>query len=81
MKKCVACGMPMKAPSDFALGDINKDFCCYCANEDGSMKSFEEKKSDLQKLLIHTQGISQEVAEKMVVSMMKNLPAWRDYFQ
>lgn len=80
MKKCVACGMPMKVPSDFASGDINNNYCCYCANEDGSMKSFEEKQSDLQGLLIHTQEISQEVAEKMVISMMKDLPAWRDYF-
>ena len=42
MKKCICCGMPMNKKNDFAMGDESKDYCVYCAKEDGSMKSFDE---------------------------------------
>jgi hypothetical protein len=80
MKTCIACGMPMKAKSDFALGDEGKDYCKYCANEDGSMHSFEEKKRSLVGFIIKTQGLSAEAAESAALSMMKKLPAWKNNF-
>jgi hypothetical protein len=39
-KQCIACGMPMRAPSDFAMGDATKDYCKYCARPDGTMQSY-----------------------------------------
>ncbi len=81
MKKCVACGMPMKEPGDFALGDTRKAYCRYCVKEDGSMKTFEEKQVDMERLLIRTQGISQGRAAIAVRSLMKELPAWQNYFR
>ena len=47
MKTCVACGMPMKEKTDFAMGDESKDYCVHCANEDGSMHTFKQKKESM----------------------------------
>ena len=80
MKTCIACGMPMQEKSDFAMGDENKDYCLYCANEDGSMHSFAEKKESMTGFIIKTQGLAREAAESAAVSMMKKLPAWQSNF-
>ena len=80
MKNCIACGMPMKKASDFAMNDETKDYCIYCARPDGTMQSFEEKKENLADFIIRTQGLSREIAESAALSMMKKLPAWENYF-
>ncbi|MFT3952714.1 MAG: zinc ribbon domain-containing protein [Oscillospiraceae bacterium] len=78
MKTCIACGMPMKSPSEFAMGDTEKDYCTYCARPDGSMQSLEEKKASMTAFIIRTQGLDETVAENAAVAMMKKLPAWKD---
>ena len=80
MKNCIACGMPMKKASDFAMNDESKDYCVYCARKDGSMQNFEEKKKSLTGFIIKTQGLAREAAEGAALSMMKKLPAWKSNF-
>ena len=80
MKICIACGMPMKDTSEFAMGDTNKDYCVYCARPDGSMQSFDEKKEGLTSFIIKTQGLDQAVAARAAESMMRKLPAWKADF-
>lgn len=80
MKNCIACGMPMKKKSDFAMCDESKDYCIYCARPDGTMQSFDEKKENLTNFIIKTQGLAHGPAEKAALSMMKELPAWRSHF-
>ena len=80
MKICVACGMPMKKTTDFAMGDEGKDYCVHCARPDGSMQSFDEKKEGMIKYVINTQGLAREAAESAALSMMKKLPAWENNF-
>jgi hypothetical protein len=80
MKNCIACGMPMKDQSDFAMGDESKDYCVHCANPDGSMHSFERKKESMTNFIIKTQGLAHEVAESAALAMMKKLPAWENHF-
>ena len=80
MKTCVACGMPMKSPSEFAMGDSSKDYCIRCARSDGSMQSFEEKKTSMTAFVVKTQGLDEKVAENAALAMMKKLPAWKDCF-
>jgi len=81
MKTCIACGMPMEKESDFAMGEIKKDYCVYCARPDGSMQSFDEKKQSMINFTIKTQGLEKGVAEKAVENMMSKLPVWQEYFQ
>ena len=76
MKKCIACGMPMKDIEDFAMGDLEKDYCKYCALPNGTMQSYEEKLNSLSSFIIKTQGIDEETAKSVAKSMMAKLPAW-----
>ena len=81
MKTCIACGMPMKKPEDFAMNDESKDYCVYCARPDGTMQSFEEKKKNMTDFIIKTQGIDKGAAESAALSMMKKLPVWKSNFK
>ena len=62
LKVCVACGMPMKEPSEFAMGDTGLDYCVFCARPDGSMQSFDEKREGLTDFIVKTQGFDRTVA-------------------
>lgn len=77
MKTCIACGMPMKEASDFPMNDTKKEYCKYCAREDGTMQSYEEKLAGTTNFIIKTQGLDHGVAEKAAEAMLKKLPAWQ----
>ncbi len=77
MKRCVACGVPMNVKEDFAMGDIQKNYCIHCAKEDGTMQSYGEKLESMTGFIIKTQGLDQEVATETAKALMKRLPAWR----
>ena len=79
MKICVACGMPMKKTSDFAMGDTNKDYCIYCSRPDGTMQSYEEKLDSLANFIVKTQGLAIETAKNTAQTMMLKLPAWENH--
>ena len=76
MKTCIACGMPMVKHEDFALGDMAKGYCHYCARPDGSMQSYEEKLESLAGFVIKTQGLDVKAARDVARDMMARLPAW-----
>lgn len=77
MKECIACGMPMVEKSDYAMGDESKDYCKYCAREDGSMQSYEEKLNGMAEFLVRTQGLDITAALKAAQSSLAKLPAWK----
>lgn len=78
MKTCIACGMPMTKAADFVLGDETKDYCVYCAREDGSMQSYPEKLEGTVHFLMKTQGLDGEAARGVAVRTLAKLPAWRN---
>ncbi len=78
MKTCIACGMPMKEASEFAMGDVDKDYCVHCSRPDGTMQSYEEKLASLSAFIIRTQGLDSEVARNTAIHMMSKLPAWQN---
>lgn len=77
MKTCIACGMPMAKAADFAMGDVEKDYCVYCARPDGSMQSYDEKLVGLSNFIVETQGLDSEAAKVSAQNMMSKLPAWK----
>lgn len=77
MKICIACGMPMKEPADFAMRDPEKEYCVHCARPDGTMQSYEEKLGSLTAFIIRTQGLDQLAANGAARNMMTRLPAWK----
>lgn len=77
MKNCIACGMPMKSAEDHAVGDVNKDYCKYCAREDGSMQSYEEKLESFVSFIMKAKNAEENIAREEAVIAMSNLPAWK----
>lgn len=77
MKVCIACGMPMTKPSDFAMGDESRDYCLYCARPDGSMQSYPEKLEGMTEFLVRTQGLDKAAARKLAIRSLAKLPAWQ----
>jgi hypothetical protein len=77
MKTCIACGMPMTKPQDFAMGDASKDYCLHCARPDGSMQSYAEKLDSMTGFIVKTQGFDQKVARASAREMLARLPAWQ----
>lgn len=62
------------------MNDSTKNYCIHCFKPDGSMQSFEEKRSSLINFIVKTQGFDKNAALKMAEVMMRKLPAWAEYF-
>jgi len=84
-KTCIACSMPMNEAKDFAKGDMTKDYCCYCAREDGSMKSYSEVLEGSIPWAMENfamMGFSSkptvDEARKAIAGHMNTLPAWQN---
>lgn len=76
-KMCIACGMPMSKPEDFASGDQSKDYCLHCARPDGSMRSYDEAVVGMSGFIVKTQGLAPAAAQAAAKAMMAKLPAWQ----
>jgi hypothetical protein len=77
-KNCIACGMPMRSPGDFAMGDESRDYCRHCAREDGSMQSYDEKLESMTKFVMESEGLPEEEAGIVATKHLAGLPAWKD---
>ncbi|MGN6712432.1 zinc ribbon domain-containing protein [Anaerocolumna jejuensis] len=78
MKVCISCGMPMTKKSDYPLEDESKDYCIYCARQDGTLQSYEERLKGTTKFLIRTQGMDENAAHELAIRTMKKMPAWEN---
>lgn len=76
MKTCIACGMPMTKPEDFAMKDKSLDYCRFCARPDGSMQSYEEKLEGMTDFIVKTQGLDKSAAKTVAAQSLAKLPAW-----
>lgn len=77
MKACIACGMPLEKTEDFAQGDSAKAYCRYCAREDGTMQSYDEKLASMTEFIVRSQGLAATAAREAAKAMLARLPAWR----
>jgi hypothetical protein len=77
-KYCEACGMPMSKKEDFALGDEKSEFCLYCVNPDGSVKSCEEIFEGGVQFFMNTLGGDRKLAEKVTRKNMTMQSYWKD---
>lgn len=78
MKHCIACGMPLEKKEDFASGDEKSEFCLYCVNEDGSIKSCEDIFNGGVDFFLKNLGGNRELAEKITRKNMSQLPYWQN---
>lgn len=77
-KHCEACGMPMSKKEDFAGGDEKSEFCLYCVNMDGSVKSCEEIFQGGVQFFMNTVGADRKMAEKATRKNMNMQSHWQD---
>jgi hypothetical protein len=76
-KYCQACGMPLVNKEDFAKGDENSNFCAYCVNEDGSVKSCEEVFEGGVQFFMNQLHGDRKMAEKITRKNMSGQPYWQ----
>ncbi len=75
-KFCFSCGMPLSMPG--AKG-VSEDYCAYCTDSKGNLKSQDEVKAGLAQWLQQWQaGIDQGKALERAAHYMKAMPAWAD---
>jgi len=67
-KACIACGMTMEKPEDFAMQDEGKNYCVYCARPDGSMQSYDEKLGSMTGFIVKTQGLDEAAAKTAAIA-------------
>ncbi len=77
MKHCEACGMPMSEPSHFAKGDENSQFCLYCVNEDGSVKTSTEIFEGGVQYFMTQVGDDRPLAERITRKNMNMQSYWQ----
>ena len=69
--------MPLNKKEDFALGDENSEFCRYCVNTDGSVKSGEEIFEGGVQFFMSQIGNDRNMAEKITRKNMSQQPYWQ----
>jgi len=75
MEFCFSCGMPL---TDDAKSK-NKQFCKYCADESGVVKSREEVQAGIANWLRMMQPeLAEDIAKKRAVYYLKAMPQWAD---
>lgn len=76
-KSCGSCGMPMEKKEDFALGDVNHEYCQYCTDQAGRLLPYDKVLAMNAKYYVESQGITADKANQMAVSLLKSQPAWK----
>ncbi|MCB0363754.1 MAG: zinc ribbon domain-containing protein [Bdellovibrionaceae bacterium] len=78
-KACISCGMPLKESSHFPLGDSSKEYCVHCANQDGSLKTFDEALSGMTDFIVNEAGVTEYEARRKAYSILTQNPAWKNH--
>jgi hypothetical protein len=77
-KHCQACGMPLMKKEDFAGGDENANFCHFCTNADGSVKSCDKIFEGGVQFFLGQVGLDRAMAEKITRKNMNKQPYWQE---
>ncbi|HYE76439.1 MAG TPA: zinc ribbon domain-containing protein [bacterium] len=73
---CISCGMPAAEITKHGI-DIGKDWCGYCAREDGSLKSYQEVEDGYTHWLVGSLGMDETEARQQAQAALSTQPAWR----
>ncbi len=76
MKHCHACAAPLDNPEFKGVAD---DYCRYCADEKGSLKSREEVKNAITGWFMEWQPeVTAKVAQQRAEHYLQSMPAWAE---
>lgn len=76
-RMCESCGMPMGKPEDFGGKNIKNNYCVYCSDLNGVLKSYDEILRGMAVFMMKTRGMTEEDAIKKAKEHMAKMPAWR----
>lgn len=76
-ESCNSCGMVFQKPSDHALGREDIEYCVYCTDSNGKLKSYADVFGGMVGYLEHSQGLDRNAAENMAEEVLLKLPAWK----
>ena len=77
-KNCISCGMPLKKETDFPMGDRRKDHCVHCAQEDGSLKTFDQALTGMIPFIMQVKGLAEPEARQAAIEHLTKMPAWKN---
>lgn len=78
---CQSCGMQMLKPSDYPEADVEKNYCVNCSDANGNLMKFDERKEKMIHFVVSNMGVSQQIAEQIVLDTMSRMPLWKAYFR
>ena len=74
---CESCGMPMTEAEMHGGSKVENPYCCYCCDDQGSLKSREDVHEGMINFYMRHQGKPRDEAEKVVDDTMARMPAWK----
>lgn len=75
-KMCYACGAPLSMPE---FKSNNENYCKYCCDDEGNVKSYDEIKPGVAQWLKSWQpDLNDEKALQRAESYMKAMPHWAE---
>lgn len=75
-KFCHSCGAPLNTPGMKGKSD---DYCAYCSDENGKLKSKDEVVSGIKDWFLSWQpNINEETAQKRAEAYLNAMPAWAE---
>lgn len=75
-KICMSCGMSMSKPEDFGGENPGNIYCIHCANQNGSLKNYDEVFRSMVSFMIMFQKMDNVTAEKAIKALLAKMPAW-----
>jgi hypothetical protein len=78
-KLCMSCGMLLGRPEDSLKDDTSQDYCKYCADEDGTLRPFDEVFDTMTNFLEKTQALNEDAARQTAFAVLSKNPAWKEY--
>jgi len=77
-KVCESCGISFKSINEYSNKTLETKYCNYCTDNQGNLKSYNEKLTDFKNLLLKNNNYGEEQAKKIAKIKMKQFPAWKD---
>jgi AcrR family transcriptional regulator len=77
-KLCRSCAMILHVQNDFPEGDTSSEYCRYCTDEDGNLKSFHDVLDTMTSFFERTQILNTTAARRAALAVLAKNPAWKE---
>ena len=77
-ESCNSCGMPLEKKEDFAMGNLESQFCTYCVDKKGELLPYQTILENNAHYYKESQGLTEQAATKMAKDLLVTMPAWKN---